>query len=163
MKLSSLLARLSLISTVATAWLSVPYAALAQAPSGLYNPATGRLNTDANVAATGLTFVSYFITIWQALITVGAILVIVFFLWGSIEWITSGGDSGKVQKARDRITQAIIGLVILVGSFVIIAFLGSLFFGPDFDVFRMTFPTPDTIRPEGGLPPLPTSLPGQRI
>lgn len=127
----------------------------AQQPAGLYNPATGRLNTDTTAASTGITFVSYFITIWQALITVGGLLVIIYFLWGAIEWITAGGDSGKVGKARDKITQAVIGLVLLVGSFVIIAFLGGLFFGRDFDLFRMTFPTPDTARPAGGLPPLP--------
>lgn len=65
------------------------------------------------------------------------------FLWGAIEWITAGGDSGKVGKARDKITQAIIGLVILVGSFVIIGFIGRVFFGGDFDLLNLTIPTPN--------------------
>lgn len=157
MKKLTSLAR-SLLTLTVVAGLSVPQA-FAQEPAGLYNPATGQMNTNPTAAAAGLTFVTYFITIWQALITVGGLMVIIYFLWGAIEWITAGGDSGKVGKARDKITQAVIGLVILVGSFVIIAFLGGLFFGRDFDLFRLTFPTPDTARPTGTLPPLPTTLP----
>ncbi|MGD9129405.1 MAG: hypothetical protein PVJ09_02885 [Candidatus Woesebacteria bacterium] len=44
------------------------------------------------------------------------ILVLLYLIWGAIEWITSGGDSGKVQKARDKIIQAIIGLLVLSAS-----------------------------------------------
>ena len=69
-------------------------------------------------------------------------MVLIYFLWGGIEWITAGGDTAKVQKARDRITQSIIGLVILVASFVIIGFISELFFGSDFNLLEITIPTP---------------------
>lgn len=110
---------------------------------GLTNPAIDvNLGNRIDEAESGATFLSYFITIWRALITVGALAVIIMFLWGAIEWITAGGDSAKVGKARERITQAVIGMILLVGSFVIIGFIGQVFFGDNFDILNLTLPTP---------------------
>jgi hypothetical protein len=39
---------------------------------------------------------------------------------GGIEWITSGGDKGKTESARNKITAAVIGLVILAASWAIL-------------------------------------------
>jgi hypothetical protein len=47
-------------------------------------------------------------------------------LWGAVDWILSGGDKEKVSNARKRITQAIIGLVILSLVFVIMAIAGQI-------------------------------------
>lgn len=109
------------------------------AQGGITNPAIGNLGNDPSAASSGTTFEAYFITLWQALISVGGLLVLVYFLWGGIEWISAGGDSGKVQKARDRITQAIIGLVVLVGAFAIITWISQIFFGDDFNILRLQF------------------------
>lgn len=116
-----------------------------QTSGGLTNPAIdSALGEGVEAASSGATFLSYFITIWRALITVGSLAVIIMFLWGAIDWITAGGDSGKVGKARDKITQAVIGMVILVGSFIIIGFVGQLFF-EGFDLLNLTIPTPADI------------------
>jgi len=40
-------------------------------------------------------------------------LVFAFLIWGAIEWITSAGDKGKMESARNKISNAIVGLVIL--------------------------------------------------
>jgi|GEM_PF-931521 len=109
---------------------------------GITNPVTGSLGDNPTEAAAGTTFLTFLITLWRAIITLGGLMVLIFFLWGAIEWITAGGDSSKVQKARDRITQAIIGMVLLVASFVIIGFISQLFFGPDFNLLNLTIPTP---------------------
>ena len=45
----------------------------------------------------------------------------------------------KIEKARNKITQAVIGLVILVGSFAIIGFISQLFFGEEFSILNLTF------------------------
>jgi hypothetical protein len=49
----------------------------------------------------------------------GALLTLFFLIIGAIEWITSGGDSGKLEKARNKITNAVIGLVVLAASLAI--------------------------------------------
>ncbi|HYD34892.1 MAG TPA: hypothetical protein VD999_02395 [Vitreimonas sp.] len=108
---------------------------------GIKNPVTGQLGNNPAQAESGATFMSYFIVIWRGLIAVGALAVIIYFLWGGLEWIYAGGDSGKIQKARDKITNAIIGMVLLVGSFFIIGFISRAFFGNNFDILRLTIPT----------------------
>lgn len=106
---------------------------------GITNPAIGELGSSAEAAASGSLFQQYFVTLWQALISVGALLVLVYFLWGGIEWISAGGDSGKVQKARDKITQAIVGLIVLVGTFAIITWISGIFFGEEFSILELQF------------------------
>lgn len=106
--------------------------------TGIRNEAIGDLGNSPVEAAAGTTFITYLVFIWNAIISVGALAVLLFFIWGAIEWISAGGDAAKVSKARDRIIQSIIGLVLLVGSFVIVGFISNLFFGDNFDILRPT-------------------------
>jgi len=46
----------------------------------------------------------------QGAIIVSALMVFMFLIWGGIQWISSGGDKGKTQEARDRITAALLSL-----------------------------------------------------
>lgn len=64
---------------------------------------------------TGATATSggYFSSILSGVMVVGALIVFFYLIWGAIEWITAGGDQGKIQKARDKITQSVIGLIVL--------------------------------------------------
>lgn len=59
----------------------------------------------------------------------GALLVFMYLIWGGIEWITSGGDKTKTESARNKITAAVLGLVILAASWAILGlvlkFLGA--------------------------------------
>ena len=50
----------------------------------------------------------------------GALLVFMYLIWGGIEWITSGGDKGKTEAARGKITAAVIGLIVLAASWAIL-------------------------------------------
>ena len=56
----------------------------------------------------------------------GGLLFIYTFVMGAVDWITAGGDSGKVQKARDRMIQGAIGLIVLVMSYAIIDLLSGV-------------------------------------
>lgn len=51
---------------------------------------------------------------------IAAILVFLYLIMGGIEWITSGGDKGQTEKARNKITAAIIGLIILAASYALL-------------------------------------------
>ena len=62
--------------------------------------------------------------------TVAALLVLLYLVWGAMEWIFAGGDSSKVQKARDRMTQAVVGLIVLASTIAIFNFL-QIFLGLD--------------------------------
>lgn len=105
------------------------------------NNAIGTLGNSAAAAESGATFTGYFITLWRVLIFVGGLALLFNFINGSLEWIMAGGESGKIQKGRDKIIQSVIGMVILAMSFVIIGFVGQLFFGSNFDLLNLTVPT----------------------
>jgi hypothetical protein len=110
----------------------------------LTNPVVeGNFGSGSDEAASGSTFAEYLVFFWNALISIGAIFVLVYFVWGAIEWITSSGDKGKLENARARITQAVIGLIILVGSYAIIGFIGEIFFGDTFSILQINVPEPN--------------------
>jgi hypothetical protein len=107
---------------------------------GITNPAISvKLGGSASEAASGRTFSSYFVTIWNAIIMVGVLAMLFSFVNGAIEWITAGGEQSKVQHARQRMTEGVIGLIILAGSFAIVGFLGTLF---GFDLLKFNIPKP---------------------
>lgn len=69
-----------------------------------------------------------------------AIVVALFYLiWGGFKWLTSGGDKGGVQQAREHIIAAIIGLVIIFLSYFILNIVLQFFLGVNLGTF--TLPT----------------------
>jgi hypothetical protein len=63
--------------------------------------------------------------------TIGAAIWFIFmFLVGGYTWMTSFGDKHRLEEARDRIVNALIGLVIVVAGWAILALVGQ-FFGID--------------------------------
>ncbi len=45
---------------------------------------------------------------------VAALVALVYLILGAFAWITSGGDKEAVKKAQDKITNALLGLIIIV-------------------------------------------------
>ncbi len=113
---------------IATAFTTAPVAA------EITNPVIGPLGEGAAEAESGSTFQNYFIVIWQAIISIVAVMLIIYLVWGAVEWITSAGDSGKVQKARDKMTQAVIGIVVLASVLAIFQIV-QILLGVEFFTF----------------------------
>ena len=59
----------------------------------------------------------------RAVMVVAILLVFAFLIIGGIEWITSGGDKTKTESARNKITSAVVGLIILAASYAILTVL----------------------------------------
>jgi len=134
------------IKTLQTASLSAYFfivGLVSSVQAQIENPAVGNLGNDADKAADGTLFVEQFIRLWRNLMTIGGLMVIFFFIWGALQWISSSGDKSKLEAARNRMLQAAIGLFILVSSFVIIGFVGNLLFGTEFELLQLEFLTPE--------------------
>lgn len=72
------------------------------------------------------------------LILVVAALVFFFILvMGGVNWILSGGDKAKTEGARNQITAALVGLVIVFSAWAIASLLGT-FFG--INIFALKLP-----------------------
>ena len=56
-----------------------------------------------------------------------AILAFVFIIVGGVQWIAAGGDKIGAAAARDRITAAIVGLIIVVAAFALTLIVTTLF------------------------------------
>jgi len=64
------------------------------------------------------------------LVTIVAGVIVLFnFISAGFEYVTSAGDASAANKVRDKITMSIIGLIIIVGSYTVIALLSVVFFG----------------------------------
>lgn len=67
----------------------------------------------AETAGSDAAFGAYVSSLLSVIMVIAAILVLLYLVWGAIEWITSEGDKGKAEKARGKITSAIIGIIVL--------------------------------------------------
>lgn len=65
-----------------------------------------------------------------AVFIAGFLLAFMELLLGGLSWITAGGDKQKLETARDKITNAIVGIII-VGAAYALASLIARFFGLD--------------------------------
>jgi len=68
------------------------------------------------------------------ILILAALLAFVFLILGGLQWITSGGDKAAMETARNKITHAIVGLIIvgaawaimmLVQNFLGVSIIGS--------------------------------------
>lgn len=71
-----------------------------------------------------------FITgIVRFLIVIAGVFSLWNFLTGGFQIITSGGDKAKLIEAQNKIQFAIVGLVVIAGSFILAGIAGQLLFG----------------------------------
>ncbi|MFH1602186.1 MAG: hypothetical protein ABIB61_04500 [Candidatus Shapirobacteria bacterium] len=60
-------------------------------------------------------------------LTVAIIFFFIQFLLAGISWIGSEGDETKVKAARDKVQNALIGLVIIFSVYALIKLIGFIF------------------------------------
>ena len=67
------------------------------------------------------------------LLIISALLAFFYLILGGISWITSGGDKAKMEEARNKITHAIVGLIIVGAAWAVMTlvqnFLGVTIIG----------------------------------
>jgi hypothetical protein len=110
-------------------------AVLANGPEGIYNPALpvlGRGEGGEHLAYLVATFLKV------ALIAAG-LLLLLYLVWGGFEWLTSGGSKEAVASAKNRLTAAFTGLVLILLVLVIINFIDWFF---DINLLAPEFPEP---------------------
>jgi len=100
------------------------------------------------ITAPGVGFNSLSAFISSALVlvfTIGAFLVLIMLIVGAYEWITSGGDKEAVGKARGRIINALIGLLVLAVAYALVRLIGQ-FTGIQLE--NLKIPSPPTGPPD---------------
>lgn len=93
-----------------------------------------------NISGSGLVEVTQVVSKVVGFMTVAAGVWFLFqLIIGGISWVTSGGDKNNIENAKNRLTHAFIGLIIVVAGWGILALAGT-FLGYDILITR-----PDTI------------------
>lgn len=64
-------------------------------------------------------------------IALGGFLTVIFIIISGIQFITSSGNPEAANAARNRLTFAIIGFVVLALSFLIVQFINNVFLGSE--------------------------------
>jgi hypothetical protein len=73
---------------------------------------------------------------------VGGILLLAMLVWGAIDWIGASGDEGRLKAAKVKITNAIIGFVILVSVRALLGFLANTLEVGWLGSLKIIWPTP---------------------
>lgn len=93
---------------------------------------------NAACAGEGLTLGAVLGFIVTIAFVLAVLIALAFLIWGGIKWITSGGDKGGVEAARNQIIAAIIGLIIVFLAFFILNLVLGLF---GLSLFELELPT----------------------
>ena len=59
------------------------------------------------------------------MLIIAALLAFLYLILGGISWITSGGDKAGMEAARNKITHAIVGLIIVGAAWAIMVLVQS--------------------------------------
>lgn len=75
---------------------------------------------------TGAAGISSLLSNLIALFYLAAVIVLIFMLlWGAFDWMTSEGNKEKLDSARNKIINAIIGILLFAVAFAIFQVLGT--------------------------------------
>lgn len=86
------------------------------------------------------------LSIGIGILTISAgIWFIVQIFAGSFQWLTSGGEKQALQNAQKRITNACVGLFVVIFAYALISIIGQVLgfnpLNPFFSLFGLTVPS----------------------
>lgn len=105
---------------------------LAQITNPVLPPSIGSGNVSQGGTVVG-TLISNLV---GAIFIFSFIFAFMYLIMGGTDWITSGGDKAKLEHAKDRITNAIIGLIIVAAAWALATLIGQ-FLGIDLKSLKL--------------------------
>lgn len=72
------------------------------------------------------------------LLLIGSVIFFFVLLSGGIKWLSSSGDKAKLESAQKQISSSLVGLAILLSTFVIMKVIETLF---GISLLQFTLPT----------------------
>lgn len=77
-------------------------------------------------------------------ILIAGFSMLIYLLWGAFDWIASSGEKEKIAKAQNKITNAVIGMVLIFVVLVVFNLLAGNILGiinPNKGGFEIKLPT----------------------
>ncbi len=91
-----------------------------------FQPITGDSPFQVTATDVGGTLENFFSVLLGTFTVIGGLAFIIYFLLGALNYLTAQGDQEKVKKAQRYLSNAAIGLVIIVMTWAITGILGLL-------------------------------------
>jgi Type IV secretion system pilin len=91
-------------------------------PTDAFAPVQGMVGVDA-VGGPIAEFISNFLGFMTGL---AGIMFLIYMIFAGLSWVSSGGDKGKVEAARSQMTQAALGLVVVIAAYAIAGVVGRV-------------------------------------
>jgi hypothetical protein len=114
-----------ILSTAVLIW---PVLATAQAPSGLFPSNPGNL-LPTHIWGQQATVGGTITGIIQLFLQIAGLIAVFMIIYGGFQYITARGDDKIVAAAKKTLANSIIGLVIIILSYVIIRIIINAAFG----------------------------------
>jgi magnesium-transporting ATPase (P-type) len=61
----------------------------------------------------------------KVFILIAGLALLLYLLWGAFDWITSGGEKEKIAKAQNKITNAVIGIILVFAVLMVFNLLAG--------------------------------------
>lgn len=94
-----------------------------------FNPATNKpLGAAADVGAgfnTTITYEQIVSAVISSVLSLMGVIFLILMLYAGFNWMTARGEEEKVTKAKDTLTRAIVGLIIVLAAYAISYFVLS--------------------------------------
>lgn len=97
----------------------LPARALALDPGGITDVVGGKISTENDISS-----IVVFVVGWILLATFSVAVMILIV--GGFRYITSAGNESQAEAAKETITKAIIGLVVILLAYVIVSTINNL-------------------------------------
>ncbi|HZZ98951.1 MAG TPA: hypothetical protein VFG51_03390 [Candidatus Saccharimonadia bacterium] len=76
--------------------------------------------------AAGSAFEQFFSVFLGFFTLIGGLMFLLYFIFGGLTWLSAGGEKGKAEAARTQLTNAAIGLIIVILAQFIVAIAGGV-------------------------------------
>lgn len=91
-------------------------------PTQAFAPVAG----ETGVAAVGGPIASFISNFLGFITGLAGIMFLIYLIFAGLSWVSSGGDKGKVEAARNQMTQAALGLVVVIAAYSIAGVVGKV-------------------------------------
>jgi hypothetical protein len=85
------------------------------------NPAIPNLPADG-----GRALAKYIAIFWQFLVIAGGFAVLIYLIWGALDWIFAGNNPDRMNRGKTKLFDGLLGFIILVLSYVIIQVISTV-------------------------------------
>lgn len=98
-------------------------------PGTIGQEVTNALGSGPGGTGTGVVdvFSEQFSNLIGLLTVLGGVFFLIYMLIAAFDWIQAGGDSGKIDKAKTKMTNGAIGLLVMILAFGIVGIIGGVF------------------------------------